>query len=352
MTSTPAPSPKLTTTYKDEKPAVLKLRVTDSDGATDVTGMALKKLEPQCQDWMRVSKIVATGPCLRRYTLANGVQYRSEFPVSVNGVTITPLNGKRVLLNVIGKGLLQRFEIIDGNALATIPFQGGHVQLQKGPLHWVLRNGRLENVASFDGQSLNGLRISGAPEVPRAARATASSRTSFYVKLPDAFGAPTSEKPIVLTQRSTANTIASASSAEDAFSFSVPNASIGPIGLNTLLVSYDGEGLWEIEANVQLPVLDAYVDAKAGIYKGDFNYAGAEVGFGSPGAGPFGPVFLQRIKFRVEVNPKKSECVPHLGVETEEFLGYTFTTDYGVPTFALCGEIGLDRRPADPRRRA
>ena len=93
-------------------------------------------------------------------------------------------------------------------------------------------------------------------------------------------------------------------------------------------------------------MLDAYVDAKAGIYKGDFNYAGAEVGFGSPGAGPFGPVFLQRIKFRVEVKPKKSECVPHLGVETDSFLGYTWTYDYGVPTFALCGEVGLTGGPS------
>ena len=86
--------------------------------------------------------------------------------------------------------------------------------------------------------------------------------------------------------------------------------------------------------------------AKAGIRDGKFNYAGAEVGFGNPGIGPFGPVFIQRIKFRVEVDPSKSECVPHLGVETETFLGATFTTDYGVPTFALCGEVGLTAGPS------
>ena len=38
--------------------------------------------------------------------------------------------------------------------------------------------------------------------------------------------------------------------------------------------------------------------------------------------------------------------MPHLGVETETFLGATFTTDYGVPTFALCGEIGLTAGPS------
>jgi hypothetical protein len=341
--------PKLTTTYKDEKPAVLKLRVTDDDGATDVTGMALKKLEPQCQPWMRVAKVVASGPCLRRYTLDNGVQYRSEFPVSVNGVTIAPRNGKRVQLNVLGSGLLQRFEIIGGDALATIPFKGENLELQKGPLRWVLRDGRLQNIPSLDGKTINGLRITGAPrylELP----SRGVSRTSFYVKMPDAFGAPTSEKPIVLTQGhpdpDVGGGLARAASADDAFSFTVPNASIGPIGLDKLLVSYDGEGLWEIEANVNVPVLDASVEAKAGIYKGDFNFAGAEVQFGSPGAGPFGPVYLQRIKFRVEVNPKKSECVPHLGVESGETFGYKWSHDYGVPTFALCGEVGLTGGPA------
>ena len=46
-------NPKLTTTYMDEKPAVLKLRVTDDDGATDETGMALTKLEPECQSFVK-----------------------------------------------------------------------------------------------------------------------------------------------------------------------------------------------------------------------------------------------------------------------------------------------------------
>jgi hypothetical protein len=337
-------NPKLTTTITDDRPATLRLRVTDDDGQTGETALELTKLEPGCQEWMKVSKIVATGPCLRRYSLDHGVQYRSRWPVTVNGITIAPLHGKTVLLNVLGKGLLQRFEISSGDALATLPFGKGEVTVQKGALHWVLRDGRLQNVASMDGRMLNGLRITGAPkafELP----AEGSSRISFYVKMPDAFGAPTSEKPIVLTQRSTPRTIATASAAEDAFSFTVPSASIGPLALNGLVVRYDGEGLWEIESNLTLPVLEASVETKAGIYEGDFNFAGAELRFPAPGAGPFGPVFLQRIKFRVEVSPRKSECVPHLGVETETFLGSTRTTDYGVPTFALCGEVGLTGGP-------
>jgi hypothetical protein len=107
------------------------------------------------------------------------------------------------MINVLGSGLLRRSEIIAGDAVATLPFQSSTVELQKGALHWVVRNGRLENVASLNGKLLNGLRITGAPahlELP----ANGSSRTSFDVKMPEAFGAPTSEEPIVLTQRSTA----------------------------------------------------------------------------------------------------------------------------------------------------
>ncbi len=110
-------------------------------------------------------------------------------------------------------------------------------------------------------------------------------------------------------------------------------------------MTYDGDGLWEIDAAVRVPVVDASIRAKAGILNGDFNYAGAEVGFGNPGLGPLGPVYIQRIKFRVEVNPRKSECVPHLGVESGEFFGYKWSYDWGVPTFALCGEVGLTGGP-------
>ena len=334
-------NPKLTVTVNDEKPAVLRLRVTDDEGATAETTMALKKLEPACTGRVMVERAVATSPCLRRYEIDSGQQYRSEFPVSLNGVTIAPAEGKHVLINVLGAGLLRRFEVIAGDAVATFPFKSQHLKLQSGPLRWTYEDHELRNVGRLDGQKLNGLRVSGAPpslELPSRGVA----RTSVYVKLPDAFGAPTSAKPIVLTAGAP---VADAASADDAFSFEVPNASIGPIGLNTLKVSYDGDGLWEVDADLDVPVLGARIHGKAGILNGDFNYAGVEVGFPSPGLGPLGPIFVQRIKFRIEVSPKKSECVPHLGVEDIGVAPFVQKVDFGVPTFALCGEVGLTAGP-------
>ena len=55
----------LTTTYRDEQPVTLKLRVTDDDGATGETTLPLTKLEAECQDAMWVGRLYVTGPCLR-----------------------------------------------------------------------------------------------------------------------------------------------------------------------------------------------------------------------------------------------------------------------------------------------
>ena len=172
------------------------------------------------------------------------------------------------------------------------------------------------------------------------------------MKLPDAFGAPTSEKPIVLTpaldgqddrDRRLAPRTRSASASR--------TPSIGPIGLNTLVVTYDGEGLWEIAANVQLPVLDAYVDAKAGILNGDFNYAGAEVGFGSPGRRPVRPGLPAADQVPRRGRPEARASASRISASRpRSSSAFKWTTDYGVPTFALCGEVGLTGGPSSSAR--
>jgi hypothetical protein len=68
-------------------------------------------------------------------------------------------------------------------------------------------------------------------------------------------------------------------------------------------------------------------------------------------------VFLQRIAFRIEIEPKQSKCVPKVGVEyidqrkiLHDITGNwydvpNFEIDHGMPTFALCGEVGLTGGP-------
>ena len=235
-----------------------------------------------------------------------------------------------------------------------------HIQLQKGPLRWVLRSGRLRTSRSLDGQTLNGLRITGAPK---------------YLELPDQRRQPDE----LLREAARRLRRADVREADRAHASARPGQHDregrrrrGRVQLHRpeRLDRPDRRSTAARQLRRRGPVGDRGQRQLPGPrrLRRRSRPASTRATSTTPAprsasahraSGPFGPVFLQRIKFRVEVNPKKSECVPHLGVETEEFLGYTFTTDYGVPTFALCGEVGLTGGPqflgAEPdlaRRRA
>jgi hypothetical protein len=213
---------------------------------------------------------------------------------------------------------------------------------------------RLTGFGPVGDARLNGLRITGVPQQPRLLSPT-SADIWFHVALPSMFGGSTSDKPLVAHAGGV-----TASAASDALEFGVANASLGVIELKELRVAFDGEDLWEISAKVALPEPIPYtLGGEAGIQDGEFDYAGGEFDVGAPGIGPLGPVFIQRIAFRVEVSPKKSECVPYVGVvhsddmpaqqQLEQALGIDIpdvTYDYGVPDFALCGEVGLTGGPS------
>lgn len=173
----------------------------------------------------------------------------------------------------------------------------------------------------------------------------------MFVALPSQFGGPTSANAVTL------GGVAKASGADDAFSFSVPTAALGPIGLDKLVVSYDGIDLWEIEAGIKLPA-PAAIDLTGGAgirSNGKFAYGEAEAKFpgGLPLGGPI-PVMLERIKFRIEVDPPQSECVPLTGKQPlpwPEFLGPRPSSvpthvDFGYPTFAMCGEVAFTAGPS------
>jgi PKD repeat protein len=350
--------PSATHTYLDMKRVTIHLRVTDDAGATAEAALELKKLEPACQPSMTFRHVQATGPCLRRYhvdggdkiLMPNGTfksgpdyignQYRSTLPIDLNGINIWPAKGKAIVINVLDHGDGPKLELV-GQAVATIKSDGGTIKVDEQQIRWRLAGDRLLDVEKPAGGSIGGLSIAGMPAPPEL-RLGGSARFGFLLKLPAQFGAPTSDKPVVVTTGGGVT----ASAAGTPLSFEVANASIGPVGLDKLTVSYDGDDFWEIEAGVTLPPPIPYtIEGSAGIRDGKFAHAGAEVSFGTPGVGPFGPVFLQRIKFRVEVNPKKSECVPAVGLVEFVVAGRTYSIDWGVPTFALCGEVGLTAGP-------
>jgi hypothetical protein len=326
------------------------LRVTDDKGATDQRTYDVRLLPPGCQEDVAIGALAAHSACFRRHDVLGLVSFVSEpnLPVTVNGISIVPHPGKRVEILVrAGKVRIQ------GRGAVTAPARGVTATLVDGAFSWGVAGDRLTGFAPDARAELNGLRITGVPQQPRLL-GPGSADVWFHVALPKSLGGASSDTPIQARAGA-----AGAAAAGDALEFEVANASLGVIALKQLKIAYDGEDLWEISAAVQLPPPIPYtVSAEAGIRDGDFHHAGAGVDFGTPGIGPLGPVFIQRISFRVEVNPKKSECVPHIGVvhsddlpaqqQLEAALGIDIpdvTHDYGRPDFALCGEIGLTGGP-------
>jgi hypothetical protein len=292
--------------FRGRDSLTVHVRVTDNRGATAERAYAIRLLAPGCLDEVAIGALSVRGECFRKHKLLDKVSYVSDpgLPASVNGIAITPHAGKRIEVLVRdGKPRVQ------GNGVVTVPVHGVQTRLVDGSFSWGVAGDRLTGFAPDGDARMNGLRVTGVPAQPQLVGPT-SSKVWFHVALPSTLGGSTSDDPILARPGA-----AGASGPQDALEFEVANASLGIIELKDLRVAFDGEDLWEISASMRLPEpMPWTVSADAGIRNGDFEHAGAAVDFGTPGIGPLGPVYIQRISFRVEVNPKKSQCVRHIGV--------------------------------------
>jgi hypothetical protein len=338
-------SPTVTHTFElfkglvDPRVRTVSVRVTDDGGATAVDTVQLHLYEPACQDLVVYGGLELSGPCIRSRNATAGdgrpvKRHYSKEPVTINGITLVPAGGGYITADVPRDGASGYPHVYAGNVKVSMAVEGAIVPLSDGRIDWRAINGKLYGFEVDATARLNGLRITGVPTHPTLGLGRA--RVDVHVAMPDQFGGTTSSTPIPLRGGAGAQAAAS-----EPLSFEVPSGALGPIGLSNLKVTFDGVDLWEIAAGVALPPpTDVQINAEAGIRSnGDFDHAAAEVDFGS-GVGPFGPVpiYLKRIAFRVELHPKQSECVPHVGVVDGR--------DYGNPTFALCGSVRLTGGPS------
>ena len=314
----------------DPRTRNVSVRVTDDDGASAVDTAQLRLYEPACQDVVVFRGLELSGACIRsRNATVDGrpvTRHYSRDPVLINGITVVPSTGP-VTIDVPRAGAAGNPHIY-GVVKVSMPARGSVATMFDGRIDWKLIAGILYGFEVDGTARMNGLRITGLPARPRLGLGHA--KMAVHVALPEQFGGATSAEPIPLSSGG------AQAAAGEPLSFEVPSAALGPIGLKDLRVTFDGVDLWEIAAGVALPPpTDVKISGEAGIRSnGDFDHAAAEVDFGS-GIGPFGPVpiYLKRISFRIEVNPKQSECVPRVGVVDGR--------DYGNPTFALCGSVRL-----------
>ena len=351
------PIPKATHTYPDAGAATVRLRVTDNSGAQDIVGAGLL-VKADCHTSVTFKRLRATSPCFtRKVKKAGGIKsvyWRSTVPIKVNGITVVPKSTKRVevasILRTKDDAPITA-SVLSTGARAYTKVSGKKVKLQDGKIEWhVVGPGK--ELKGLKLKSFNGLKVTKLSGPVELSKDKKSSRIEFFIAMPGGMGGATSDKPAVLTPGK------GASAAAGKFSFEVSQGAIGPIGLESLKVSYDGDGLWEIAGKVALPPPIPYdVSAGLGIQDGKFQYGQAEVD--NLNVGPLGPgIFLQRIKFRIEVKPKNPGCVPKIGVEKinvdSQYLHQLgvhyhpppiFEIDHGVPDFALCGEVGLSAGP-------
>jgi hypothetical protein len=321
----------------DPRVRTIAVRVTDDAGATAVDTVQLRLYEPACQDLVVYRGLELSGACIRsRNATADGrpvTRHYSKEPVTINGITLVPAGGARITIDVPRDGAPGNPRVYAGDVAVSMAVEGAIVPLYDGRIDWKAIGGKLFGFEVDATARLNGLRITGVPTRPTFGFGRA--RVDVHVAMPDQFGGTTSATPIPLRGGG------ARAAASEPLSFEVPSGALGPIGLSNLKVTYDGVDLWEIAAGVALPPpTDVRIDAEAGIRSnGDFDHAAAAVDFGS-GVGPFGPVpiYLKRIAFRVELHPKQSECVPHVGVVDGR--------DYGNPSFALCGSVRLTGGPS------
>lgn len=365
-------APEATTTYGNTDPTTIRLRVTDDDGASDTTLMALEKSPASCVSLVQRDRLRATAECFRREQdratagKPGDITVTSEGPVSVNGIAVAPSAGKRVTIQFerryksakLGEDhtIIEKVRVRSAGATATVRVNDRDVALDTGQINWLLDDHHLTGVELPAGAAVNGMPIAGLDggiALPARGRASAGA----WLRLPAEFGAPTSHKPVPLGAANIGGipdlgvegdlsagslpavqggAAAKARRLSGPMSFEVPSAAIGSVELSSIVVTFDGEDLWTIKAVAAVPApLGVTAEAEAAVRGGAFDHAAGRADF-DPGIA-IGPVYLTHVAFRVELDPKQSECIPKTGVVDG--------VDYGHPTFALCGDVGLSAGP-------
>jgi hypothetical protein len=262
--------------------------------------------------------------------------YIASTTVKLNGMTLTPNGGASIVIDPIAN------HVFSSNATLKLgPFviQQGHVDLDFndyaiGAHHdynSLTYTGQTTPVLSFDASKdvpvIGGFPLDGGAATAQLAFASNNgvreSVATLHVLLPptfDVFGS--GDQPSGSVSVSATNTSGFSLNTLD---LSVPNASIGEIGLTDLKFHYDVNGdsepgvscpakYWSASANIYLGSGD---DGSAGpailmspppfqgirFCDGSFQYAGATVNFGASAPELFPGVFLNSINFQLGLNP-------------------------------------------------
>jgi hypothetical protein len=285
-----------------------------------------------CQTVITAGKLKATAMCFNAAGSSFG-------PVNINGMTVTPLDGKSVTVRT-GRGVT----ITSDKARVTITVKGAPATLFTGKLDWKLVNDQLEGF-TFTPSTLGGMRIVSMPQPPTL---TASNKTrlKLHFKLPDKLGGATTSSPVNIEPGSSAPV-----------SFTIKHGGLPGMSLSSMTVTHESQTTWSIEGKVALPhPVPLTLGASIGVKDNSFSHLYTNSTFGASGPN-FGPLTLRKLSFNVVLDPKPSPCVPKLGKETvdmksllKQTTGEWFNVkpvviDHGYPQAAMCGDISLTAGP-------
>jgi hypothetical protein len=291
-------------------------------------------------DCVLAASPAANCPNWQKFYAANYNVWVADTRIKINGMTLTPALHSEVVVDPLDG------HVFSSNAILKIgPFtiKEGPVDLDFTDIYFhanqptaaenLTYTGQTQALLSFDAQkylsSIGGFALSADASLQFASNnGVRESLVTLHAELPpffNSFGSgdpPSGAATVVATN---AGPIDQSDFSLNTVDLSVPNASIGGVGLTNLLFHYDVNGdpepgvtcpakYWSVSGNVYLGEGD---DGSAGpailmspppfngirFCQGAFNYFGATVDFGGAAPELFPGVFLNAINFQLGLNP-------------------------------------------------
>ncbi|RKQ87238.1 putative delta-60 repeat protein [Solirubrobacter pauli] len=374
-------SPLATTTFGHKGPATVGVRVTDDEGATATAKLNVTVKDAPCVEnpVIKIERavIVTQGAdvaggagCFHGVTTDKGgvrtTSYTTSGHFRVNGLEVDTLGSSEATLewkrNKSGDKKTLSLTLTAKNARVEGTAQQTDFTFHEGSINWGLDGTTIVGFVVDPSAGIGGLPLKVLSAVKLGT--DGSSSLDVLPGMPPELLGKTPSGPKHLVFGPSAN-----ASALGAFSFKVDQIPLGVILLGPVTVSYDGAGSWLIEAEAEIPYpVPTKVAGRLVIVAGHVK----EVDLELKGALPTPtPIIIQSLGLHIDFGPKvapKKECVKTVGlVETTpydlykaldyyvpqlrqlatanpQYFGDLFHKTfqrYPVPTFALCGSIGL-----------
>jgi uncharacterized delta-60 repeat protein len=377
----------VTTAVNTAGPATIGARVTDDEGATATAVNAVKIGEGPCVENTKIrieqAVLVTQGTaqsgagCFHETTVdkdgVRTVTYTTDGHFRVNGIEVDTLGSskavltwKRKLVKVPNKDTFTPTEttqasLVAANVKVTGTYKNTDFAFIDGAISWDLKGSTLAGFKVDPTAGIGGLplKVSGPPKL----FADGTSTLDILPGTPPELLGKTPSQPMHATFGPTASVADLAP-----FSYTVDEIPLGVITLGPVTITYKGDGNWAISAKASMAVpVPTSLEGKLELAKGKVKMVDLQF----DGAITVGPLFITHVGLTIDFGPKvtaNDKCVKHVGMEDitpyaawnsldkllpgfkdyilahdgpNQILFHQLFMNYKVPSFALCGSIGL-----------